>query len=193
MNTCPGASHELCVEALDHEMIASAAILYLEGYLWGPDKPRAAMLKAIEIAHAAGREVAFTLSESVCIAGRKDRFAQMIDGGGVDLLFANEDEALQLTGRADLAAAFEELKAKVETLVDHQRRRGRDRDARRRDHLDPGRAGHQGRRHDRRRRPVRRGLPRRARQGRGLERACGPARSPRARSSSIMALGRFRT
>ena len=117
MNTCPGASHELGVEALDHEMIASAAILYLEGYLWGPDKPRAAMLKAIDIAHAAGREVAFTLSESVCIAGRKDRFAQMIDGGGVDLLFANEDEALQLTGRADLAAAFEDLKAKVETLV----------------------------------------------------------------------------
>ena len=117
MNTCPGASHELSVDTLDHDLIASAAILYLEGYLWGPDKPRQAMLRAIEIAHAAGREVAFTLSESVCIAGRKDRFAAMIDSGGVDLLFANEDEALQLTGRTDLAAAFEDLKAKVETLV----------------------------------------------------------------------------
>ncbi|HXG99624.1 MAG TPA: adenosine kinase [Sphingomicrobium sp.] len=117
MNTAPGASHELSVDALDHGLIASARILYLEGYLWGPDKPRAAMLKAVDIAHDAGREVAFTLSESVCIAGRREGFAAMIDGGGIDLLFANEDEALQLTGRTELAAALDELKAKVETLV----------------------------------------------------------------------------
>ena len=117
MNTSPGASHELCVAALDEALIASASILYLEGYLWGPDKPRAAMLKAVEIAHAAGREVAFTLSESVCIAGRREGFAAMIDGGGVDLLFANQDEALQLTGRADPDSALTELAAKVDTLV----------------------------------------------------------------------------
>ena len=117
MNTCPGASHELSADSLDHGLIASASILYLEGYLWGPDKPRAAMMQAIEIAHAAGRKVAFTLSESVCIAGRKEGFARMIDGGGVDLLFANEDEALQLTGRADLESALTELRAKVPTLV----------------------------------------------------------------------------
>ena len=117
MNTSPGASHELCVAALDEALIASASILYLEGYLWGPDKPRAAMLKAVEIAHRAGRQVAFTLSESVCIAGRREGFAEMIEGGGIDLLFANEDEALQLTGRADLGAALDTLSAKVETLV----------------------------------------------------------------------------
>jgi len=117
MNTCPGASHELCSDALDRDLIASAAILFLEGYLFGPEKPRAAMIEAIKVAHKAGRKVAFTLSESVCIAGRKDSFAKMIDSGGVDLLFANEDEALQLTGRADLDGALAELRAKVPTLV----------------------------------------------------------------------------
>ncbi len=117
MNTAPGASHELSVASLDLDLIASARILYLEGYLWGPEKPRAAMLKACEIAHEAGREVAFTLSESVCIAGRKEGFARMIDGGGIDLLFANEDEAMQLTGRADLNTSLGELSAKVDTLV----------------------------------------------------------------------------
>jgi sugar/nucleoside kinase (ribokinase family) len=117
MNTSPGASHELSAGVLDADLIASASILYLEGYLFGPDKPRAAMMKAIEIAHAAGRKVAFTLSESVCIAGRKERFGQMIDGGGVDLLFANQDEALQLTGRADVESALAELRTKVPTLV----------------------------------------------------------------------------
>ena len=117
MNTAPGASHELCVEALDETQIASAKILYLEGYLWGPDKPRAAMKRAVEIAHAAGRKVAFTLSESVCIAGRKEGFSAMIESGGIDLLFANEDEVLQLVGQTDLDLALEELSAKVPTLV----------------------------------------------------------------------------
>jgi sugar/nucleoside kinase (ribokinase family) len=117
MNTSPGASHELDREALDRDLIASASILFLEGYLFGPGKPRAAMMEAIRIAHAAERQVAFTLSESVCIAGRKESFAQMIAGGGVDLLFCNEDEALQLTGRTDLDGALGELKVKVPTLV----------------------------------------------------------------------------
>jgi len=85
--------------------------------LFGPEKPRAAMMEAIKVAHSAGRKVAFTLSESVCIAGRKDSFGQMIASGGVDLLFANEDEALQLTGRTDLDGALGELSAKVPTLV----------------------------------------------------------------------------
>jgi sugar/nucleoside kinase (ribokinase family) len=117
MNTAPGASHELDVAVLDEALIASARILYLEGYLWGPAKPRAAMLRAVEIAHAAGHEVAFTLSESVCIAGRREGFAAMIASGGIDLLFANEDEALQLTGRTDPDSALAELAAKVDTLV----------------------------------------------------------------------------
>jgi sugar/nucleoside kinase (ribokinase family) len=117
MNTCPGASHKLSTEALNRDLIASASILFLEGYLWGPDKPRAAMLEAIKVAHAASRKVAFTLSESVCIDGRREGCIGMIDSGGVDLLFANEHEVLQLTGRTDLEASLAELQAKVPTLV----------------------------------------------------------------------------
>ena len=117
MNTCPGASHELDAKDLDRDLIASASILFLEGYLFGPDKPRAAMMEAIKVAHSAGRKVAFTLSESVCIAGRKESFGRMIDSGGVDLLFCNEDEALQLTGRTELKDALTDLSIKVPTLV----------------------------------------------------------------------------
>ena len=117
MNTSPGASHELDIDAIDRQLIASASILFLEGYLFGPEKPRAAMMEAIKVAHAAGRQVAFTLSESVCIAGRKESFSEMIGSGGVDLLFCNEDEALQLTGRTELDGALGELAAKVPTLV----------------------------------------------------------------------------
>ena len=117
MNTSPGASHLLSPSALDEQLIASAAILYLEGYLFGPELPRAAMMRAIDIAHGAGREIAFTLSESVCIPGRREAFTQMIDRGAIDLLFANEHEALQLTGAATLAQSLVMLAGKVPTLV----------------------------------------------------------------------------
>lgn len=69
MNTCPGASHELTPQRLDENMIRSASITFLEGYLWGPERPRHAMLRAAQIAHEASRTVAFTLSESLCIYG----------------------------------------------------------------------------------------------------------------------------
>ncbi|MEP7315470.1 MAG: adenosine kinase [Sphingomicrobium sp.] len=117
MNTCPGASHELLPETISETLIASAAILYLEGYLWGPERPRQAMFRAIDIARAAGREIAFTLSESVCIASRRDGFNQMIVDGGIDLLFANEDEILQLSGAPSLGSAMAALASNVPTLV----------------------------------------------------------------------------
>ena len=117
MNTCPGASHRLSPEALDEKLIASASVLMLEGYLWGPELPRRALMRAIEIARGSGPEIAFTLSESVCLPGRREALTQMIGSGGVDLLFMNEHEALQLTGERELGNALGLLAAKVGTLV----------------------------------------------------------------------------
>ena len=117
MNTCPGASHELTPQRLDEQMIRSASITFLEGYLWGPERPRHAMLRAAQIAHEAGRTVAFTLSESLCIPGRKEGVLGMIDGGMVDVLFANEDEAMLLANAGDLDGALAKLSPLVSTLV----------------------------------------------------------------------------
>ena len=117
MNTCPGASHELTVDALDAEMIRSAAVTFLEGYLWGPERPRIAMLEAARIAQSAGRIVAFTLSESLCIGDRRQGVLGMIDGGLVDVLFGNEDEVRHLTGCGDLTDCLAALSSKVRTLV----------------------------------------------------------------------------
>jgi sugar/nucleoside kinase (ribokinase family) len=117
MNTCPGASHELTSNALDEPLIRSASITFLEGYLWGPERPRKAMLKAAEIAHAAGRSVAFTLSESLCIPGRREGVMGMIDSGAVDILFGNEDEIRHLTGCGALEDCAAGLAPKVRVLV----------------------------------------------------------------------------
>ena len=117
MNTCPGASHELTPKALNESLIRSAAVTFLEGYLWGPERPRHAMLRAAQIAHEAERTVAFTLSESLCIPGRKEGVLGMIDGGMIDVLFANEDEAMLLSGAADLEGAIAKLQPLVSTLI----------------------------------------------------------------------------
>jgi sugar/nucleoside kinase (ribokinase family) len=117
MNTCPGASHELTTRALDEQLIRSAAVTFLEGYLWGPESPRAAMLEAARIAHAAGRTVAFTLSESLCIAGRREGVMGMIDSGLVDLLFGNEQEVRHLTGCGNVRECLDALAPKVATAV----------------------------------------------------------------------------
>jgi len=117
MNTCPGASHELTVAALDPELIRSASITFLEGYLWGPDRPREAMLEAARIAHSAGRTVAFTLSESLCLGDRRQGVLGMIEAGTVDILFGNEDEVRHLTGRGDFAECVEALSEHVATVV----------------------------------------------------------------------------
>src|SRR5919109_4356264 len=117
MSTCPGASYELTPEALDAELIRSASVTFLEGYLWGPERPRQAMLEAARIAHSAGRTVAFTLSESLCIEGRREGVMGMIDAGLVDILFGNEHEVRHLTGCEGLSDCLQALQPKVQILV----------------------------------------------------------------------------
>jgi sugar/nucleoside kinase (ribokinase family) len=117
MSTFPGASHELTPAALDPELIRSASVTFLEGYLWGPERPRAAMLDAARIAHAAGRTVAFTLSESLCIGDRRRGVLGMIEAGIVDLLFGNEHEVRHLTGCGSMADCIADLSKRVRTLV----------------------------------------------------------------------------
>src|SRR6185295_17259237 len=105
MNTFLGAAQELSVEVLDEEQIRSSGILYLEGYLWDPETPRYAMLRAVEVAREAGRKVALTLSDTFCVDRHRDGFNALIDGGRVDILFANQAEIEALAGIAHLEDA----------------------------------------------------------------------------------------
>lgn len=116
MNTYLGASQFLPAEALDEAQIAAARVLYLEGYLWDPEQPRAAMRRAIAAARNAGREVAFTLSDAFVISRHGDDFRALIEAGEIDILFANEHELAALTG-LDFEAGIAALAPKVPTLV----------------------------------------------------------------------------
>ena len=117
MNTFLGASQFLPPAALDEELIASAGILYLEGYLWDPEEPRSAMRRAIEVARKADRKVAFTASESFVIERHGDDFRELIADGLIDILFVNEHELATLTGEETFDAGLDSLKDKVPVLV----------------------------------------------------------------------------
>ena len=117
MNTFLGASQFLPEAALDRALIADAAILYLEGYLWDPEEPRQAMRAAIEVARKAGRKVAFTLSDVFCISRHGDDFRKLIADGMIDLLFANENELMALAEIDDFDGAIDKVAPQVPTLI----------------------------------------------------------------------------
>lgn len=117
MSTFLGASQYLPAAALDEEAIGGASVLYLEGYLWDPKEPRAAMRRAIERAKAAGRKVAFTLSDSFVIARHGNDFRALIADGLIDILFANEAELAALTGENDFEAGLARVAPQVPVLV----------------------------------------------------------------------------
>jgi len=105
MNTFLGACVELGPEDIAPELIASAQVTYLEGYLFDPPRAKAAFQKAAEIAHAAGRKVSLTLSDAFCVKRYRDEFRALI-GGHIDILFANEAEITALYETASFDAAL---------------------------------------------------------------------------------------
>ncbi len=117
MNTMLGAGQFLHQDAIDEDLVASAGILYLEGYMWDPVEPRAAMRRAMVAARKAGRKIAFTASESFIISLHRADFLELIDAGQFDIMFVNEHELATLTGEADFETGLAAIAAKVPVLV----------------------------------------------------------------------------
>ncbi len=110
MNTFLGASSYLSADDIDADLIRSAHITYLEGYLFDRPEAKEAFFSAAKIAHDAGRKVALTLSDTFCVARHHAEFTALINH--VDILFANESEAAALTGETAFDAAVSALSAK---------------------------------------------------------------------------------
>lgn len=106
MSTYLGASTLLAPDDIDAGLIASGATLFLEGYLFDRDEAKAAFVRAAEIARAADRQVALTLSDKFCVDRHRSSFQHLV-AGHVDILFSNEAEILSLYESDDLGAAIE--------------------------------------------------------------------------------------
>ena len=68
MNTYLGACTGLGPADIDTDLVGAAQVTYVEGYLWDAPEAKKAVLKAFDAAHAAGRLVSITLSDSFCVA-----------------------------------------------------------------------------------------------------------------------------
>jgi sugar/nucleoside kinase (ribokinase family) len=118
MSTYLGACTGLGPNDIDSARVGSAAVTYVEGYLWDAPEAKKAVLKAFDAAHAAGRQVSITLSDSFCVDRYREEFRDLIRNK-VDILFANEAEikSLYQVKSFDEALAATRAEGKIAALT----------------------------------------------------------------------------
>lgn len=118
MNTFLGAAVELGPVDIDGDLVASAKVTYLEGYLYDPPQAKEGFKKAAKIAHDAGHKVALSLSDPFCVGRHRADFLDLV-ANHVDILFANEQEIMSLyeVDSFDLAAQLVMDKCEVAALT----------------------------------------------------------------------------
>ncbi len=117
MNTYLGACVELGPEDVDADIVAAARVTYFEGYLWDPPRAKEAIRTCARIAHENGREVSMTLSDPFCVDRYRDEFLQLMRSGTVDIVFANEHEAMSLYQTSSLEAAIDAMEADCKLAI----------------------------------------------------------------------------
>ena len=113
MNTYLGSSEFLGPEDVDGDLIATAQVTYLEGYLFDRPESQEAYWKASRVAHDAGRRVSLTLSDTFCVERHKEAWRFLVTDQ-VDVLFANEGEAMALYDVTTLDEVIRHAQSDVE-------------------------------------------------------------------------------
>jgi sugar/nucleoside kinase (ribokinase family) len=118
MNTYLGACTGLGPNDIDTNVVAAAHVTYVEGYLWDEPEAKKAVLKAFDTAHAAGKLVSITLSDSFCVDRYRDEFRALVRDK-IDILFGNEAEikSLYQVDSFDQAMAAARKEAKIAALT----------------------------------------------------------------------------
>jgi len=118
MNTYLGACTGLGPSDIDTSVVAAAQVTYVEGYLWDEPEAKKAVLKAFDTAHAAGKLVSITLSDSFCVDRYRDEFRSLVRDK-IDILFGNESEikSLYQVDSFDKAMEAARKEAKIAALT----------------------------------------------------------------------------
>lgn len=109
MQTYLGITGELGPDAVAPDALRAARWLYVEGYLATSPSARTAVCQARAIAAEAGVPTAISLSDPNIVQHFGVELREMI-GDGVDFIFANEDEALGMSGATSIDGAMEWLR-----------------------------------------------------------------------------------
>ena len=116
MNTFLGSSIDLSPADIDAEAIADSEYLYIEGYLVTGDSARQAAIDAAAIAREAGTKIALSLSDPGIVEYFREGLEQITEGG-VDLLFCNEQEALNWCQTDNIDRALGQLQDTAREFV----------------------------------------------------------------------------
>jgi sugar/nucleoside kinase (ribokinase family) len=118
MNTYLGACTGLGPNDIDTKVVAAAQVTYVEGYLWDEPEAKKAVLKAFDTAHAAGKLVSITLSDSFCVDRYREEFRSLVRDK-IDILFGNEAEikSLYQVDSFDKALEAARKEAKIAALT----------------------------------------------------------------------------
>jgi sugar/nucleoside kinase (ribokinase family) len=116
MRTSLGASVELAPEHVDRASIAESKWLFIEGYVFSnSDQSRAAIKEAVKVARECATPLAVTCSEAWVVHGFGEHLHEVL--GQTELIFANEEESMALSGASDIKAAGKLLKDKFPHVV----------------------------------------------------------------------------
>ena len=115
MNTFLGASIEFQPEDINLSAAADAAVIYLEGYLFDAPAGPAIFAQAAQIAAQHQARVALSLSDSWCVDRHRADLRHYVTDH-VDILFANEDEAISLV-ETDHPTSVQILSGLVDEVV----------------------------------------------------------------------------
>ena len=110
MNTYLGACVELGPDDVEADKAKGAKVTYFEGYLWDPPLAKEAIRMTAAHAHAAGREVSMTLSDSFCVDRYRAEFLDLMRSGVVDIVFANSHEIKSLYQTSSFDEALAQIR-----------------------------------------------------------------------------------
>jgi sugar/nucleoside kinase (ribokinase family) len=105
MATYLGAANQLQVRDVREDLIARSEIVYIEGYLFDLPPAKEAIRRVVETAHEHDAMVAISLSDTFCVERHRRDFLDLVTND-VDVLLANEHEALSLFQASSLEQAF---------------------------------------------------------------------------------------
>lgn len=115
MCTFLGATSQLDRHALHPHDIAKSQVYYMEGYLAASPTGLEAAIEGLKIARQHGVQTALTLSDVSMINFCRAGLEAMLEGG-LDYLFANEEEAQVWCGSTDLEAITAQLQTLARTV-----------------------------------------------------------------------------
>lgn len=116
LNTYLGISTNLGPNDVPDEVASSAAIMFLEGYLFDKDAGKEAFLQASRLTRAAGGKAGIAISDPFCVNRHRADFLRMI-GDELDFVMGNEAEVKSLFETDDLEEALAKTAAMCPLVV----------------------------------------------------------------------------